>query len=183
MIGISALQTSEYFGTGRTPRRLGSAHPRNAPYQAFRASDSYFVIAAGNDRLWREVCAAVGQAGLANDERFSTQEKRAARQVELAGILAPLFGTRSTREWLAEFDRRGVPCAAINSYPEILADPQVVALDLLRDLELPNGVRTRTTAFPMAISGFRFAIRRAPPNLGADNDEVAAEWLGAGSKP
>ena len=49
-LGIAALQTSEYFGTGRDPRKLGSAHPRNAPYQAFKARDGWFVIAAGNNR-------------------------------------------------------------------------------------------------------------------------------------
>ena len=38
-LAMAALQTSEYFGSGRDPRRLGSAHPRNAPYQAFRAKD------------------------------------------------------------------------------------------------------------------------------------------------
>src|SRR5207253_10010153 len=42
-LGIAALQTSEYFGTGRSPAKLGSAHPRNAPYQAFQAADGYFA--------------------------------------------------------------------------------------------------------------------------------------------
>src|SRR5690606_27821554 len=52
-LSIAALQPSEYFGTGADPRAMGSAHPRNAPYQAYRSADGYFVIAAGNDRLWR----------------------------------------------------------------------------------------------------------------------------------
>lgn len=52
-LGIAALQTSEFFGSGRDPAKLGSAHPRNAPYQAFRARDAYFGMAAGNDALWR----------------------------------------------------------------------------------------------------------------------------------
>src|SRR3546814_5870974 len=59
LIGVSALQTSEYFGTGQAPKPLGSAHPRNAPYQAFRAADRHFAIAAGNDKLWAEVCHAL----------------------------------------------------------------------------------------------------------------------------
>ena len=59
-LAVAALQTSEYFGTGRNPRKLGSAHPRNAPYQAFRAADGWFAIAAGNDKLWQSVCEVVG---------------------------------------------------------------------------------------------------------------------------
>ncbi|HEY4264661.1 MAG TPA: CoA transferase, partial [Micropepsaceae bacterium] len=71
-LAIGALQTSEYFGTGRDPQALGSAHPRNAPYQAYRARDRYFVIAAGNDKLWASVCDIVERPGLVSDPRFAT---------------------------------------------------------------------------------------------------------------
>jgi crotonobetainyl-CoA:carnitine CoA-transferase CaiB-like acyl-CoA transferase len=177
LIGVAALQTSEYFGTGKAPRALGSAHPRNAPYQAFRASDDYFIIAAGNDRLWQQVCEAVGQPQLAQDARFATQTLRAENQLELVDILNPLFLRKTAAGWLSEMDRRGVPCAPINNYPQILADPQVAAMELVRPLRLPNGVETRTTAFPIGISGYRFEVYREPPELGADNEAVLAQWL------
>jgi crotonobetainyl-CoA:carnitine CoA-transferase CaiB-like acyl-CoA transferase len=185
LIGVAALQTSEYFGTGRTPRRLGSAHPRNAPYRAFAASDEHFIIAAGNDRLWREVAGAVGLPDLAADPRFATQADRARNQDALLALLAPRFATRTAREWLEEMDRRGVPCAPINSYDQILSDPHVAAMGLVRPLTLPNGARTRTTAFPVAMTGFSFAVRRPPPALGAHTGEVFEDWLGvsAGDTP
>jgi succinate---hydroxymethylglutarate CoA-transferase len=182
LIGVAALQTSEYFGTGNPGRRLGSAHPRNAPYQAFRASDNYFVIAAGNDALWREVADAVGRLDLVDDPRFSTQPDRARNQEELAALLAPAFEQRSAADWIAEMDRRGVPCAPINGYAEILADPHVEAMKWVVPLELPNGVTTRTTAFPIKMSGYEFAVRHAPPQLGAHTDQIYAEWLG-GPRP
>ncbi|HEX2257170.1 MAG TPA: CoA transferase [Afifellaceae bacterium] len=178
LLGVAALQTSEYFGTGKTPGRLGSAHPRNAPYQAFEASDDWFVIAAGNDRLWREVADAVGLPELARDARFLTQLDRARNQKELEALLAPRFTERTAAEWLAEMDRRGVPSAPINSYAEILSDPQVAHLGLVQPLALPNGVETRTVAFPLAVAGWDTAIRRPPPALGAHTEEVFADWLG-----
>lgn len=178
LIGVAALQTSEYFGTGKAGRRIGSAHPRNAPYQAFRAQDEYFIIAAGNDELWGEVADAVGMPELTKDPRFSTQVERARNQAALAEILEARFRTRAAKEWLAEMDRRGVPSAPINSYPEILSDPHIAAMGLVRPLLLPNGVETRTIAFPLSITGYEFDIRRPPPRLGADTDEVMAEWLG-----
>ena len=184
LIGVAALQTSEYFGTGKAPRPFGSAHPRNAPYQAFRASDAHFIIAAGNDRLFGQVCAAVGQPELAEDPRFASQPLRAEHQAALAAILGPKFAERTAAEWIGEMDARGVPCAPINDYPRVFEDPQVAHLGLVHPLALPNGVETRTTGFPVAMSGYAFAIHRSPPALGAHTDEVLHEWLGeAPSEP
>ena len=178
LLGIAALQTSEYFGTGQAPRRLGSAHPRAAPYQGYQASDAPFMIAAGNDKLWHDVCEAVGMPQLKTDPRFETNSLRAKNQKALENILQPAFAQRTKAEWLAEFDRRGVPCAPINTYPEILTDPHVQFNRLVRDMRLPNGRNTKTVAFPMKISGYEFSVYRNPPELGEHNEEVFAEWLG-----
>ena len=177
LIGVAALQTSEYFGTGQTPRRLGSAHPRNAPYQAFAASDDYFIIAAGNDRLWHEVADAVGLPELAMDPRFATQSDRARNQKALLDLLTPRFAKRTAEDWLEEMDRRGVPSSPINTYEQTLSDPQVAAMNLVRPLSLPNGVETRTTAFPVSMSNYDFNVYRQPPMLGAHTEEVFEEWL------
>jgi succinate--hydroxymethylglutarate CoA-transferase len=182
LLGIAALQTSEYFGTGSVPRRLGSAHPRNAPYQAFRASDVYFVIAAGNDRLWLEVCQCVGLPDLATNPLFRTQTLRAAHQEQLSEILGRVFETQSAAYWLEKMDGRGVPCAPINNFRDILADPHVGSMDLVRPLTLPNGVETKTVTFPVRISGFKFDVRRPPPKLGEHQTEVLSEWLSAPSR-
>ncbi|MGA7328414.1 MAG: CoA transferase [Rhodomicrobium sp.] len=182
LLGIAALQTSDYFGTGKPGRKLGSAHPRNAPYQAFKASDDYFLIAAGNDGLWHQVAEAVGRLDLTSDPRFVTQIDRTANQEELAALLETSFVTRTARDWLEEFDRRGVPCAPICDYPTILADPHVEAMGMVRPITLPNGVVTRTVGFPVSIKDHRFEIYRNPPELGAHTDEVFAEWLGVKAK-
>lgn len=178
LIGVAALQTSEFFGTGRPGRRIGSAHPRNAPYQAYQAKDDHFIIAAGNDALWRQVAEAVGKPELFADLRFKTQSDRARNQGALTELLEPEFKKSTAVEWLAEMDRRSVPCAPINSYSEVFADPHVQSMRLARPLRLPNGVETRTTAFPVAMTGYEFEVDRPPPELGAHTEEVAAEWLG-----
>jgi crotonobetainyl-CoA:carnitine CoA-transferase CaiB-like acyl-CoA transferase len=176
LLGISALQTSEYFGTGLPPRRLGSAHPRNAPYAGFQASDKPFTIAAGNDKLWRDTCAVVGRPDLPDDPRFGTQSLRAKNQNALAEILQPIFATRTAAEWLAELDARGVPCAPINDFAEILADPHVRQAGWVQELTMPNGAKAETVGFPIAISDYAFEITRRPPELGEHNDEVLSEW-------
>ena len=171
-LAISALQTSEYFGTGQSPGKLGSAHPRNAPYQAFRAADGYFAIAAGNDGLWRSVVRAVDEDALIDDPRFLSPTLRARNQVALKEILEQRFVRRDVAHWIETFRTAGVPHSRINTYAEALADPQVEAMGWVQDIELPSGARTRTFGSPIRIDGENLPIYLRPPALGEHSQEA-----------
>ena len=171
-LAIAALQTSEYFGTGRDPVKLGSAHPRNAPYQAFAARDTYFGMAAGNNALWRSVCQVVGMPELENDDRYTTTTLRAKHQVELRKTLENVFKQHDAVHWIEQFRKIGVPCAPINTYSQVLADKQVEHMRWVQPIELPNGAKTRTFVSPVRFSGEAPTIRRRPPALGEHNDEL-----------
>lgn len=165
-LAVAALQASEYFGTGANPRRLGSAHPRNAPYQAYRAADGFFAIAAGNDRLWQAVCEVVGAPDWARDPRFASTTLRAANQGALKELLEARFAGDSAAAWLARFRAAGVPCAPINGYAEALADPQAAALGLVVPATLPGGHATRTVGCPVRLDGAAVAVDASFPVLG-----------------
>jgi len=180
-LGIAALQTSEFFGSGKDPVKLGSAHPRNAPYQAFRCQDGHFGMAAGNDALWRSVCEVVGRPDLAEDERFANTGLRARNQEALRDLLEALFQQAPAEHWLAQFRARGVPCAPINRYSDVLQDPQVEHMQWVQPLELPNGVRTRTFGPPVRFDGQTARVHRRPPALGEHNDEVLGPLREAGA--
>lgn len=171
-LGIAALQTSEYFGSGRDPVRLGSAHPRNAPYRVFRSRDGYFGMAAGNNALWHSVCEVLGRADLKVDDRFLTPSTRALHQDELLVILEQEFVHAYTATWLERFRAAGVPCAPINTYSQVLADPQVEHMEWVQPIELPNGTQTRTFVSPLRFSGKGLPVRLRPPALGEHNDEI-----------
>lgn len=176
VLGISALQTSEYFGNKQSPKRLGTAHPRNAPYQGFYGSDKPFVIAAGNNKLWKEVCEATGLEELFTDPRFVNQTARAKNQKELAALLQKVFSTKPAESWIAEFDQRGVPSAPVNDFSEALANPMAQSLNIVRDLPLPNGSSIPTVGFPVKVKGYEFSVYRKPPLLGEHTNEVLQEW-------
>ncbi|MBB5158691.1 CoA transferase [Saccharopolyspora phatthalungensis] len=175
LAAIAALQTSEYFGKGADPGRLGSAHPRNAPYQAFRAADGHFALAAGNDRLWQATCTALGRPDLAADERFVSTTTRARHQDELRCLLEEEFANYPTAELLDLFTRAGVPCSPLNSYSQALADPQVEHMQWVADIELPGGRTTRTFISPLRFNGESPKVWRRPPALGEHNAEIVDE--------
>jgi crotonobetainyl-CoA:carnitine CoA-transferase CaiB-like acyl-CoA transferase len=175
-LAIAALQTSELFGTGRNPGKRGSAHPRNAPYQAFQAADGYFAIAAGNHQLWLKVLAAVDMKELADDPRFETTQGRATNQVALKDLLEAAFRTENVTHWLSVFERAGVPHAPINSYADALADRQVEHMEWVQPLQLPNGVKTRTFGSPILFNGKAAPITSPPPALGEHTADIYARY-------
>ncbi|MBS0452157.1 MAG: CoA transferase [Proteobacteria bacterium] len=175
-LGIAALQTSEYFGNGRSPVKLGSAHPRNAPYQAFQAKDGYFAIAAGNHKLWLDVLGVVDMPSLADDARFISTTDRARNQAALKEILEGVFTRQPVAHWIDAFNEAGVPHARINDYAAALADPQTEHMGWVQPLELPNGQKTRTFASPVRLNGQGFPIRRPAPGLGEHTEEVRVQF-------
>lgn len=183
-LGMAALQTSEYFGTGHDPVKLGSAHPRNAPYQAFRAQDGYFAMAAGNDRLWRAVCEGMHRSDLADDPRFTSTPLRARNQEALRELLEADFVRQPVGYWLALFGEIGVPCTPINAYSQVLADPQVAHMGWVKPVSLPGGAHTRTLVSPIGMTRESFGVYRQPPALGEHTGEVLAELgISSGGKP
>lgn len=183
-LGMAALQTSEHFGTGRDPVKLGSAHPRNAPYQAFRAQDGYFAMAAGNERLWRAVCAGLGRPELADDSRFASTSLRAQHQEALRDLLEADFTRQPVEHWLGVFAGIGVPCTPINTYSQVLADPQVDHMGWVQAITLPGGAQTRTFGSPLGMTRETFAVYRNPPALGEHTRAVLAELgIDTGGKP
>ncbi len=178
LIGVSALQTSEFWGSGKEPARLGTAHPRNAPYQGFTAVDGDFTVAAGNDRLWAAVAEVVGAPELVGDPRFVTQVDRVAHHLELAAILQDRFESEKRDHWITELQARGVPSGPVNSFGDILSGEHVRDTGLVGSLDVPVAGPTPTVVFPVRIEGQDARLDRAAPRLGAD-DDIFDEWCGA----
>jgi crotonobetainyl-CoA:carnitine CoA-transferase CaiB-like acyl-CoA transferase len=174
-LAMGALQTSQYFGSGKDPERLGSAHPRNAPYQDFKAKDGYIAMAAGNNALYRAACNAIERPDLIEDPRFASTALRAEHQTDLLEILERDFANLTCEDLLARFRKAGVPCSPINGYSDALADPQVAHMGWVQPITLPSGVETKTFVSPLKFSGEGFPIYRQPPALGEHNDEVFGE--------
>ncbi|MDO1559118.1 CaiB/BaiF CoA-transferase family protein [Brevundimonas sp. 2R-24] len=174
-----ANQATNWFASGKAPRRMGNAHPNLAPYQPFATQDGAVVVAVGNDGQFQALCRALDAPGLADDPRFPTNALRVEHRGEMVQALAPLFAARSTADWLARLEAAGVPCGPINTVDQVFAEPQALHRGLTVEQTRADLAGTvRTPANPIRLSQTPAAYDRPPPALGADTDQVLAESLG-----
>ncbi len=170
----------QYYLTSGVPTpRTGNGHPTIVPYQAFRASDEYLILAVGNDSQFAKFCAVAGRPELAADPRFATNQARVRNREVLVPIIAGLIAEKSRGHWLEALEARQVPCGPINTIDQVFADPQVVARGMR--IEMPHPLAPDPVALigsPIRLSETPVSYRHAPPVCGADGVEVLRDWLG-----
>jgi crotonobetainyl-CoA:carnitine CoA-transferase CaiB-like acyl-CoA transferase len=177
-IALLAYQNTNYFSTGKPPKRIGNLHPNIVPYQPFRTKDGAVILACGNDNLFRKFCEAAGQTALSSDARFASNGKRVENRTELTRILGEVFKQRPTGEWVDVLEKAGVPNGPINDIAQVYEEPQVKARGIRVEMDHPVAGSLPTVASPMRFSATPVEYRRAPPVLGQHTEEVLRELLG-----
>ncbi len=124
-------QSAIAFATGRSPGPMGSAHPLNAPYQAFRTADGWLTLGAANQTNWLRLLDAIEAPELADDPRFADNAGRQAHLAALEAKLSEILCTRATDDWLGRFEAAGVPAGPVLDIAQMHADPQTVARDMV----------------------------------------------------
>ena len=174
------LATMSYFAvvtqaTGVPPRPMGHATGAVAPYQAFMAADRYFLLAVGNDGLWRRFCRAIDRSDWIDDPRYATNSARVANRSELVVSLAALFVTRPAADWVALMDEWGVPASLIQNIAEVMQDEQVRDQELVVDLPHPKIPDLQVVGVPIKLSDTPGRIASPSPMLGQHTREVLCE--------
>ncbi len=172
-------RASNYLVGGATPKRYGNAHPNIVPYETFRGSDKWFNVAVGNDSQFRRFTELIEAPELASEPRFATNPMRVENRGELIATLAGYLERRPAEEWLALFHREKIPAGPINSIPEVFEDPQVIAREMVVEMQHPTAGTIKMVGSPLKMSETPAAYYRHPPLLGEHTDEVLAE-LGYG---
>ena len=174
-IAYTIWESSGYFADGEIPGPLGSAHRVFAPNQALRTSDGYINIGAANQRTWEQLCRAIGQEELIEDQRFKEPGDRKAREGELADLLEETFRGESTAYWLEAFEKVGMVAGPINDISQVYEDPQVIAREMKVDLEDPDLGTLHNIGIPVKLSATPGRIRRRAPMLGEHSWEILTE--------
>ena len=173
---------SNYLVQGNIPRRWGNAHPSIVPYQSFKTADGYLVIGVASEGIWRRFCEAVGRTEWAEDPRFEKNSARVENRFLLIGLVAEMFLTRSTDQWLKLLNKAEVPCAPVQTVDQVFKAPQVLHRDMLVEVEHPTAGTVRMAGIPVKFSATPASIRLAPPLLGQHTEEILASWLGMNEK-
>jgi crotonobetainyl-CoA:carnitine CoA-transferase CaiB-like acyl-CoA transferase len=171
-VSFLTYQAGIYFGTGKSPTRKGNQHPTIVPYETFKASDRYFNLAVGNDRLWGQFCDLLGRQDLKTHEKFATNPQRVSNHEDLYPILQKIFTEKTADEWLAFFEKNGIPCGPIFSVGEVLEHPQVRAREMVIERPHPKLKSVKMTGVPVKLSATPGLAGDAPPLLGQHTEEV-----------
>jgi crotonobetainyl-CoA:carnitine CoA-transferase CaiB-like acyl-CoA transferase len=179
-VACLANQGMNYLLSGQAPRRQGTAHPNIVPYQAFRTSDGYLMLAVGNDRQFAAFAALAGRPELSDDPRYATNAARVAHRSTLVPLVAELIAARSTREWIERLAPAAVPCGPINDLADVFAEPQVRHRQMRIDLAHPLAGTVPQVRNPIRYSRTTLEYRLPPPLLGEHTRAVLTGELGLG---
>ena len=182
-LGLSVWATTELWGTGKSPKPLGTANRMSAPYQAVKASDGYFVFGAANQKLWLAFLDVVGRQELADDPRFKENSDRVANNAALIELLKPTFLTRPVDEWVEAMLAGGVPAGQIYDYEQALASDHVKARNMVMDIAHPVEGTFKSLGFPVKLTGTPQEVRYPPPLLGEHGAEIRKELTERGLLP
>jgi crotonobetainyl-CoA:carnitine CoA-transferase CaiB-like acyl-CoA transferase len=175
---LLTYQAGIVFATGTSPGRMGNQHPSIAPYDTFATADGDFVLAVGNDDQFRRMAAVLESPALASDARFATNSDRVHHYGELRSVLSGIF-VRWTRDHVVRaLTDAGVPCGAVRSVTEALADPQLAAREMIVPLDHPIAGHVRVLGNPMKLSETSPAIRTPPPSLGQHTAAILQNEVG-----
>ena len=177
-VAMLANISSNYLCSGVSPHRWGNAHPNVVPYQTFQTSDSWIIVAVGNDSQFRNFVRAGNREALADDPRFATNPARIEHRAALIPLLVEMVKEKTKAQWITLLEAAGVPCGPINNLQEVFENEQVIARGIEMHVPHPTAGTMKLVASPMRLSKTPVEVRMPPPLLGQHTDEVLRDELG-----
>jgi formyl-CoA transferase/CoA:oxalate CoA-transferase len=165
-------QAGAFFATGKSPQKLGSAHPTIVPYQAFETQTGYINVAVGSEKLWRGFCEAIDHEELIENSLYKTNKDRVENREILIPLLQNIITQKSSEEWLDVLDAHGVPAGPIYTFDQIFSDPQVLHRDMLVEMKHPTAGIIEQTGIQVKLSETPGAIDLPPPLLSEHTAEI-----------
>jgi itaconate CoA-transferase len=164
-----------WWHRGEVPARTGTRHPLFCPYGPYPGGDGrLFSVAVLSREHWQAFCLDVlERADLLEDERYATNESRAAHRGELEAVLEEAFAARAASDWLERLLAARIPCGDVNDLGDVMRHPQLEHNRLATEVGSPAG-RIPTIGNAFVLGGARPPVG-AVPDLGEHTTAVLAE--------
>jgi crotonobetainyl-CoA:carnitine CoA-transferase CaiB-like acyl-CoA transferase len=156
-------------------REATTADPTARPDLIFETADGYITVGTISDSEWQGFCAASGRSGLDEDSRFNTPGARAANATERILLMAEIIKERPTAEWLQQLDANDVPSAPVLRRNEVIANEQVVARELIIELDHPDIGRVRQPVPAARFERTPARIQGPAPRIGEHSAAILSE--------
>jgi len=169
-------QSAIAMASGTAPGPMGSAHPLNAPYEAFKTSDGWITLGAANQANWLKLLDLITAPELGEDPRFTNNHDRITHRIELAKALAPIIRSRTSADWLSRLETAGVPAGPVLDVVEMHRDPQTLAREMVTKAPHTKLGPVKTLGAPVKFSATPGGVTRGAPLLGEHTREVLVEY-------
>ena len=166
---------SNYLISGNVPQRLGNDHPNIVPYSIFNTMDGEIIIAVGNNRQFTALCEAMEIPEIAKDEKYRTNEARVENRMELTEILENKLQLKPTHQWMELFSQNNIPCGPIQTMDQVFDHPQVMARDMVVQINHPEAGPVKLVGSPIKLSRTSTKLERHPPIAGEHTIEILQE--------
>ena len=168
-----------YLCTGKVPERIGNRYEAIYPYDSFEAADGSLVIGAGNDKLFKILCAAMDKPELLVDKRFDCNNSRVLNHAELKPIIEDWLRDKKIDETVDRLLAAGIPAAPINTIDRVAKDPHIAeAREMFVEIDHPKAGRLKMTGNQIKLSNNKINTFRPAPLLSQDTEEILCKKLG-----
>nr|XP_054771845.1 LOW QUALITY PROTEIN: succinate--hydroxymethylglutarate CoA-transferase-like [Lytechinus pictus] len=169
---------TNYLMDGREAKRRGTQHESIVPYQAFKTSDGYLIIGAGNDKSFQTLCKRICLSELAEDPEFKSNAQRVRNRDTLLPILSKRLSEKTTSDWMDVLEGCGFPYGPINTIGQVFDDPQVKHNNLVQEIVHPTIGAIRVPGHAVQYSNISTQESYPPPLLGEHTADILINLLG-----
>lgn len=176
-IAILENAIARYLAKNEIPEPMGSRHPSITPFEAFKTKDSYIIIAAGNDKLFKNLCNVLQIQEISTDERFSTNSLRSENVDQLKKIIEEKLSLKTTDVWIKEMEQLKIPCGPIFNIKQAVENPQVQERNMIISSFHKKIGEFKSAGNPIKLSTYKDEKTRGDiPDLDEHREKIIKEF-------
>ena len=176
-IAILENAIARYLSKNEIPEPMGSRHPSIAPFEAFKTKDSFLIIAAGNDKLFKSLCEVLEIPNIATDEMYKTNSLRSQNIDKLKLIIENKLQHKNTDEWIKVMENLKIPCGPIFNIKQAVENPQIKERNMIVKSFHKKIGEFKSAGNPIKMSTYKDEKTRGDiPDLDEHRDKILKEF-------